>query len=128
MKKLKYFYFIIMASITISLMLWDYHTYPFNAQYQRTGNQSQSFLLYPMLVCIEFSLILFTIHFFKRNSHFGFKIVFLFLWFGITFISFIDTMRGGGVLAAHALWLLLVSLSLTILLFTETWLKNRKTL
>ncbi|MGZ4035247.1 MAG: hypothetical protein ACXVPU_13085 [Bacteroidia bacterium] len=116
MKKLTHIYFIVIAIITISLMFWDYNNYPFSPGNNYIGNPPNALLLYPLLVFLEFVLILFSIRILKKDIRLIFKIGLSLLWFSITFISFIDTMRGGGVLAVHALWLLLVSISLAALL------------
>lgn len=126
MKKLTLIYFIVIALITISLMFWDYNARPFNSNNNYIGNPKNALLLYPALICIEFLLILFTINIFKKEIRLIFKIAISLLWFSATFISFIDTMRGGGVLAVHALWLSLVSISLAIVLFVEAYFKNKK--
>jgi hypothetical protein len=107
-------------------MFWDYNAYPFNPDNDYIGNPKNSILFYPVLVCIEFLLILFTVKTFKREIRLIFKIGFSLLWFLATFISFIDTMRGGGVLAVHAIWLLVVSISLAVVLFIAVCYKNRK--
>ena len=102
------------ALAVIFLMVWDYNERPFDPGNDYTGNPKNSVYLYPVLVTIEFMLVLYTLKVLRGNTGWMIKVLLLIFWCGLTAGAFIDTLRGGGVLAAHALWLSLVTLFLIV--------------
>lgn len=112
----------ILALATIVLMIWSYTPYQPGNDYK--GDPPYSIYYCPALVVTEFILALITIRIFQRNIHWIKKVLLLIFWGGLTFASFIYTLYGGNVPAAHALWMLLVSSSL--LLYLIFWIARQK--
>lgn len=113
-----------LALAVICLMAWDYNERPFDPGNDRIGNPRYSLILYPALVIIEFLLAWITLRF-LQNSRLITSFALILFWCGITACAFIDTLRGGGVLAAHAMWLSVVSVLLIIFTALRVIRNNR---
>jgi hypothetical protein len=116
MKKYISFYFGLLALITIVLMTWNTHERSFNPGSNFTGNHEKAIYYFPLIVLVELFLAILTIKLFTSPITLAVKLAACLGWMALTFVAFLNSIHGGGIIAAHALWLLVVSVFCLIFL------------
>ena len=111
MKKYISLYFCLLALISILLMIWDNIERPFDTEGKLTGNPEKAIYYFPVIVLVELCLALLTIKLFTSPITLAVKLIACLGWIAVTFVAFLNSIHGGGIIAAHALWLLVVTLS-----------------
>lgn len=120
MKKYISIYFCLLALVTIVLMILDNVERPFNPVSNFTGNPEKAIYYFPVIVLVELCLALLTIKLFTSPITLAVKLTACLAWMALTFVAFLNSIHGGGIIAAHALWLLVVSVSCLILFTLKT--------
>jgi hypothetical protein len=128
MKKIAFFYFSTLAIGTIILMFFDYNKHLYNQNNDFTGNPEKVLYYYPLLVIVELILIYLSLLLVEKKKHLFIKLLTCASWLVFTTLSFINSIHGGGVIAAHALWLAICSISIILILLIKQLKRNRQTL